>query len=212
MRRTSRGALRLFGAAGSLVRVLAWPAVWTLCEWARGRFMSGFPWLNLGYSQIDAPLAGFAPVLGVYGLSKAADISLARNLAVELGEKGIRANCICPGVVRTDFARALWEDPGREQRRSAMTPLRRIGEPDDVAGVAVMLAAPAGRFITGQSIVIDGGTMAGTISLAAPLARHETNFQPLIDIVKEAAIEISERLNAPNWSEIVERYRNLEFA
>ncbi len=104
-----------------------------------------------------------SPVIGTYGISKAADMSLARNLAVELGAKNIRANCIAPGVVRTDFARALWEDPGKEQRRSEATPLRRIGEPDDVAGVAVMLAAAAGRFLTGQTIVVDGGTMAGQV-------------------------------------------------
>jgi NAD(P)-dependent dehydrogenase (short-subunit alcohol dehydrogenase family) len=104
-----------------------------------------------------------SPVIGAYCISKAADMSLARNLAVELGGKNIRINCIAPGVVRTDFARALWEDPGKERRRSEATPLRRIGEPDDVAGVAVMLAAPAGRFITGQTIVIDGGTMVGQV-------------------------------------------------
>ena len=84
-------------------------------------------------------------------------MALARNLAVEWGAKNIRVNCIAPGLIRTDFARALWEDPARERRRSEATPLQRIGEPDEIAGVAVMLASRAGSFITGQTIVIDGG-------------------------------------------------------
>ncbi len=96
--------------------------------------------------------------LGTYGISKAADMQLARNLAVEWGPKQIRANCVAPGLVRTDFARALWEDPERYRRRTRTTPLQRIGEPDEIAGAAIMLAAPAGRFITGQTIVVDGGT------------------------------------------------------
>lgn len=97
------------------------------------------------------------PVLGVYALSKAADMQLARNLATELGPDNIRVNCIAPGLIRTDFARALWEDPERRTRREAQTPLRRLGEPDDIAGIAVMLASRAGAFITGQTIVADGG-------------------------------------------------------
>jgi len=88
-------------------------------------------------------------------------MQLVRNLAVEWGPKGIRANCIAPGLVRTDFARALWEDAENLQRRTRDTPLRRIGEPDEIAGAAVFLAAPAGRFLTGQTIVIDGGVLAG---------------------------------------------------
>lgn len=96
-------------------------------------------------------------VLGAYCLSKAADIQLARNLAVELGPKRIRVNCIAPGLVRTDFARALWEDPGTLASTLARTPLGRIGEPEDIAGCAVFLASDAGAFITGQTIVIDGG-------------------------------------------------------
>ena len=103
-----------------------------------------------------AGLRGTA-TLGAYGVSKAADMQLARNLAVEWGPRGIRANCIAPGLVRTDFARALWEDPENLQRRLADTPLRRIGEPDEIAGAAVFLASAAGRFMTGQTMVIDGG-------------------------------------------------------
>ncbi len=101
--------------------------------------------------------------LGTYGISKAADMQLARNLAVEWGPRNVRANCIAPGLIRTDFARALWENPENYRKRTRSTPLQRIGEPDEIAGAAVMLAAPAGRFITGQTIVIDGGTMAGSV-------------------------------------------------
>jgi NAD(P)-dependent dehydrogenase (short-subunit alcohol dehydrogenase family) len=96
-------------------------------------------------------------VLGAYGISKAADMQLTRALAVEFGGDNIRVNCIAPGLVRTDFARELWEDPEKLKRRSAMTPLGRIGEPDEIAGCAVMLAAKAGSFISGETIVIDGG-------------------------------------------------------
>lgn len=96
-------------------------------------------------------------VIGTYGLSKAADMGLARNLAVEWGKHNIRVNCIAPGLVRTDFARALWEDDSARQAREKETPLRRIGEPDDIGGIAVLLASRAGAFITGQAIVADGG-------------------------------------------------------
>lgn len=100
--------------------------------------------------------------IGVYGISKAALAQLARNLAVEWGRHGIRANCIAPGLVRTDFARALWEDAEAYAKAVAHYPLGRIGEPDDIAGAAVFLAARSGRFVTGQTIVIDGGaTIAG---------------------------------------------------
>ncbi len=102
------------------------------------------------------------PLLAVYGLSKAADMQMARNIAVEWGPKNIRANCIAPGLVRTDFARALWENPELEKKRSRETPLLRIGEPDEIAGAAVFLASPAGSFMTGQSIVIDGGVTIGS--------------------------------------------------
>ncbi len=95
--------------------------------------------------------------LGVYGISKAADFALARNLAVEWGPKNIRANCIAPGLVKTDFARALWENEEIARRREATTPLRRIGMPDEIGGVAAFLASGAASFITGQIIVADGG-------------------------------------------------------
>ena len=97
------------------------------------------------------------PVIGAYGISKAADMQLARNLAHEYGPHNVRVNCIAPGLIRTDFAKALWENPDALAARSASTPLRRIGEPDEIAGAAVYLAAPASSFMTGQSLVIDGG-------------------------------------------------------
>ena len=96
-------------------------------------------------------------VIGAYNISKAADFQLARNLAVEYGPHNVRVNCIAPGLVRTDFARALWENPDILRHVTSTTPLRRIGEPDEIAGAAVLLASPAGSFITGQSIVVDGG-------------------------------------------------------
>jgi NAD(P)-dependent dehydrogenase (short-subunit alcohol dehydrogenase family) len=100
--------------------------------------------------------------LGVYAISKAADFQLARNLAVEWGPHNIRVNCIAPGIVRTDFARALWENPDILSAAEATTPLRRVGEPDDIAGAAVFLAARAGSWMTGQTLVIDGGvTISG---------------------------------------------------
>ena len=103
-----------------------------------------------------AGLLGSATI-GAYGLSKAADMQLARNLAVEFGPHNVRVNCIAPGIIRTAFSRALWEDPAVEAHVTQKSPLRRLGEPDEVAGIAVMLAAPAGRYITGQTIVVDGG-------------------------------------------------------
>src|SRR5262249_4771058 len=102
-----------------------------------------------------------SPVIGAYCISKAADMQLARNLAAELGPDNIRINTIAPGLVRTDFARALWEDPAYLNKRLEGAPLRRIGEPDDIGGIAVMLAGKAGAFITGQTIIADGGVTIG---------------------------------------------------
>lgn len=96
-------------------------------------------------------------VIGAYNVSKAADFQLARNLAVELGRDNVRVNCIAPGLVRTDFARALWEDPKTLKLATSTTPLLRIGEPDEIAGAAVFLASKAGSYMTGQTIVVDGG-------------------------------------------------------
>jgi NAD(P)-dependent dehydrogenase (short-subunit alcohol dehydrogenase family) len=96
--------------------------------------------------------------LGTYGISKAADMQLARNIAVEYGPCNIRANAIAPGLIRTNFARALWEDPDTLKNATANAALGRIGEPEEVGGVAVFLAAKAGSFMTGQTLVVDGGT------------------------------------------------------
>jgi NAD(P)-dependent dehydrogenase (short-subunit alcohol dehydrogenase family) len=101
-------------------------------------------------------------VIGAYNISKAADFQLVRNLAVEFGPHNVRINAIAPGVTRTDFARALWEDPAAEAAVKRVTPLNRLGEPGDIAGAAVFLAATASGFITGQSIVIDGGATIAT--------------------------------------------------
>jgi dehydrogenase/reductase SDR family protein 4 len=96
-------------------------------------------------------------VIGAYGISKAAGHHLVRNLAAEWGPKNVRVNAIAPGLVKTEFARALWEDEKRRNERIAATPLRRLGEPRDIGGIAVFLASPAAAFITGQCIVADGG-------------------------------------------------------
>lgn len=97
-------------------------------------------------------------VIGAYCISKAADMQLARNIAVEYGPDNVRANCIAPGLVKTDFARALWENPEVEKEMAFGNPLKRLGMPDDIAGAAVFLASRAGAWMTGQTLVIDGGT------------------------------------------------------
>ena len=99
-------------------------------------------------------------VLGAYAISKAADAQLVRNLAAEYGPKNIRVNTISPGLIRTEFARALWENPDILKARTSGDPLRRIGEPEEVAGIAVYLGSRAGSFTTGQNFVIDGGSTA----------------------------------------------------
>jgi NAD(P)-dependent dehydrogenase (short-subunit alcohol dehydrogenase family) len=100
-------------------------------------------------------------VIGAYNISKAADFQLARNLASEFGPAGVRVNCIAPGLVRTDFARALWENPDTLKAVTRSTPMRRIGEPHEIAGAAVFLASPASTFVTGQAVIVDGGSTVG---------------------------------------------------
>ncbi len=102
-----------------------------------------------------------SPVIGAYNISKAADFQLARNLAAEFGPHQVRVNCIAPGLIRTDFARTLWENPDLLKAVTRATPLRRIGEPHEIAGAAVYLASPASTFMTGQTIVVDGGSTIG---------------------------------------------------
>jgi NAD(P)-dependent dehydrogenase (short-subunit alcohol dehydrogenase family) len=103
-----------------------------------------------------------SPIIGAYCISKAADMQMARNFATEFGPKGVRVNCIAPGLVRTDMARALWENPENLKISTAAAALKRIGEPPEIAGAAVFLASRAGAFTTGQTIVCDGGaTISG---------------------------------------------------
>ncbi|MBS0592942.1 MAG: SDR family oxidoreductase [Proteobacteria bacterium] len=128
-------------------------------HWLIGMVAPGMCARRSGSIVIVSSIGGLrgSPVIGAYCISKAADLQLARNLAVEYGPHNVRVNCIAPGLIKTDFARALWEDAPMLAQRSAATPLRRIGEPDEIAGAAVFLASQAGAFVTGQTIVVDGG-------------------------------------------------------
>jgi NAD(P)-dependent dehydrogenase (short-subunit alcohol dehydrogenase family) len=128
-------------------------------HWLIGMVAPGMMARKDGSIVIVSSIGGLrgSPIIGAYCISKAADMQLARNLAVEFGPHNVRVNCIAPGLIKTDFARALWEDPKLLEARNAETPLRRIGEPDEIAGAAVYLAAPASAFMTGQTLVVDGG-------------------------------------------------------
>ena len=127
--------------------------------WLCNRVIPGMAERGEGAVILVSSIAAFKgdAALGAYAVSKAAEIQLVRSLAVEWGPAGVRVNAIAPGLVRTEFARALWEDETRRAARERVTPLRRIGEPDDVAGAAVFLASRAGAYVTGQCIVVDGG-------------------------------------------------------
>ncbi|WP_428248711.1 SDR family NAD(P)-dependent oxidoreductase [Ferrovibrio sp.] len=131
--------------------------------WLANLVLPGMAERGGGSMIIVSSIAGIrgTPVIGGYGISKAADFALARNLAVEWGQKNIRINCVAPGLIKTDFARALWEDEAMLKQRTATTPLRRIGEPDEIGGIVAFLASNAASFITGQVIVADGGVTIG---------------------------------------------------
>jgi NAD(P)-dependent dehydrogenase (short-subunit alcohol dehydrogenase family) len=128
-------------------------------HWLIGMVAPGMVQRRNGSIVIVSSIGGLrgSPIIGAYCISKAADMQLARNLAVEFGPHNVRVNCIAPGLIKTDFAKALWEDPKLLEARNAETPLRRIGDPDEIAGAAVYLAAPASAFMTGQTLVVDGG-------------------------------------------------------
>ena len=127
--------------------------------WLAGMTLPGMAERGGGSFIVVGSIGGLIAnsVIGAYGISKAADHHLVRNLAAEWGPKGIRVNAIAPGLVKTEFARALWEDEKRRNERIQATPLRRLGEPSDIGGIAVFLASDAAAFITGQCIVADGG-------------------------------------------------------
>ncbi len=131
--------------------------------WLVNRVAPGMAERGGGSIVIISSIAGMtgSRMLGAYAISKAADIQLARNLALEWGKQGIRVNCIAPGLVKTDFAKALWDNPETLRKALASSPLNTIGEPEDIAGAALLLASPAGRFITGTTIVVDGGATIG---------------------------------------------------
>ena len=114
-----------------------------------------------GVVIIISSIAGLTgnPVLGTYGISKAADMALTRNIAVEYGGRNIRANTLAPGLIKTDFSQTLWANDMILNEALRHTPLARIGEPDEIAGAAVFLASDAGKYITGQTLVIDGGAI-----------------------------------------------------
>jgi NAD(P)-dependent dehydrogenase (short-subunit alcohol dehydrogenase family) len=127
--------------------------------WLCNLVMPGMAERGGGAVVIVSSIGGLkgSPVIGMYGVSKAADFALCRALAVEWGPRNVRINCIAPGLVKTDFARALWEDPKNLAKREADTPLRRIGMPDEIGPVAAFLASSASSFMTGQVVVVDGG-------------------------------------------------------
>jgi len=131
------------------------PLFWTQLAWRRAMSERGGVVINI------SSVGGFStsPILGVYDVTKAALIHLTRQLAAELGPK-VRVNAIAPGLIRTEFARALWEGEGGERVARAY-PLRRLGEPEDIAAAAVFLAADSGSWMTGQTLILDGGGLVG---------------------------------------------------
>ena len=137
------------------VKSVLWLAAMTLEDMAQRAKNAGTSGSFIVVGSIGGLIAN--TVIGAYGISKAADHHLVRNLAAEWGPKNVRVNAIAPGLIKTDFARALWEDEKRRTEREANTPLRRLGVPRDIGGIAVFLASDAAAFMTGQVIVADGG-------------------------------------------------------
>jgi NAD(P)-dependent dehydrogenase (short-subunit alcohol dehydrogenase family) len=133
--------------------------------WLCARAMPQMAERGSGSVVIISSIGGLrgSTVIGAYGISKAAHFALCRSLAGEYGPKGVRVNAIAPGLVKTDFARALWEDEANLKRRTAGTPLRRIGEPHEIAGAVAYLGSDASTFMTGQTIVIDGGVTTASV-------------------------------------------------
>lgn len=129
--------------------------------WLANAVIGDMEGLGGGAMMFTSSIGAFKPsdTLGTYNISKLALIALVRNLAMEFGPAGVRVNAICPGLVKTDFARALWEDPKTEERYLRQVPLRRLGEAEDFTGIAAFLASDAGRYITGQALTVDGGTV-----------------------------------------------------
>lgn len=127
--------------------------------WLANMVMPGMAERGEGSVIILSSVAGLRGCegIGAYGISKAADIGLTKTLAVQWGPRNVRVNAICPGVIKTDFAQALWDNPEIAEPSIRATALKRLGEPDDIAGVALFLASPAARYVTGASIVADGG-------------------------------------------------------
>jgi NAD(P)-dependent dehydrogenase (short-subunit alcohol dehydrogenase family) len=127
--------------------------------WLAGMTLEGMASRGGGSFIVVGSVGGLLAntVIGAYGISKAASHHLVRNLAAEWGPRNVRVNAIAPGLVKTDFARALWQDEARAAERIRATPLRRLGEPRDIGGIAVFLASDAAAFVTGQCIVADGG-------------------------------------------------------
>ena len=129
--------------------------------WLCNMVLPGMAERGGGAALLVASISGLrgSAKMGAYGISKAAEIGMTRHLAVEWGPSNVRVNCIAPGVIRTSFARVLYESPEMSEPLIAATPLGRVGEVDDVAGAAVFLCSDASRFVTGQVLVVDGGRM-----------------------------------------------------
>jgi NAD(P)-dependent dehydrogenase (short-subunit alcohol dehydrogenase family) len=121
---------------------------------------------NGGGSIINvASIAGISPgqMQGIYSMTKAAVISLTQTMAMELGNDGIRVNAIAPGLIQTRFARALWENETLAKQVNEQTPLGRIGQPEEIAAIALWLASDLSSFATGATYVVDGGLTLGSL-------------------------------------------------